>query len=187
MIKIQLYNIPIVKYFWAYAMTLPVDRTNREEAIRSMDRAVQIVKDHKMSLLIAPEGTRRRKYSEQGQINILPLKKGAFHVAKHTGARIVPVIVVGAGRLMPVRSILLRPGTLFVKYCKPIDKAIVEKLSFDELLKHTEKIYREEYFNQPDEKVYSTRVDNRPWIIYFSLFMAMEIVILRFVWGLVMG
>ena len=177
-IKESLYKIPVLKTFFSYINTVPINRSNLKEAIKSMDKAAEIMIEYKKNLLIAPEGTRRRKYSEQGQINMLPLKKGAFHIAKHTKTRIVPVIVVGAGRLMPLNTILIHPGTLYVKYCTPIEKDVVEKLEVDELLKLTEKTFHDQYFNIPNDKIYKTNVDNKLALCLFTALLVAEFIVL---------
>lgn len=173
-IKKALYDVPVFNFFFDYSKTVPVDRSNHDDAIESMEMAEKIMRKDKRALLIAPEGTRRRKYSDQGQINLLPLKKGPFHVAKHTKARIVPVIVVGAGRLMPLHSIILKPGTLFVKYCQPIDRKTVESISVDELWKLTEATFHKEYFNKPDESVFNSKIDNRLAVVVFTWILVGE-------------
>jgi len=51
-------------------------------AIKSLNLAIEISKREKSSFIIAPEGTRRRKKSEEDICNIIPFKKGPFHSAK---------------------------------------------------------------------------------------------------------
>jgi 1-acyl-sn-glycerol-3-phosphate acyltransferase len=73
----------------------------------------KIVKQSR-SLFIAPEGTR----SPTGQM--LPFKKGAFHIAVQGGIPIYPILVHGAFELMPKSRIIARPGVICLKFLDPV-------------------------------------------------------------------
>jgi 1-acyl-sn-glycerol-3-phosphate acyltransferase len=67
-------------------------------------------------LAIFPEGTRNRDPSKA----LLPFKKGAFIMAKHTGAALVPLAVVNSGNLWPSGSFLPHHGTISVAVGPPL-------------------------------------------------------------------
>ncbi len=71
--------------------------------------------------MVYPEGTRRRKLSIDGD-NLLPFKKGPFHLAKKLNFRIIPIVLSGSLRLLPKGHYLPKGGTLFMKYLEPIEK-----------------------------------------------------------------
>ena len=66
------------------------NRTNIKKALSSLKVVEDSITNDKVSVLIAPEGTRSR----DGHLGIF--KKGAFHIAKNTGVKIIPVIIDGA-------------------------------------------------------------------------------------------
>ena len=64
--------------------------------------------------MIMPEGTR------SPTPNVLPFKKGAFHLAMQAGVPIVPIVVRNAAELMWRNSKLLHSGTIQVAVLEPI-------------------------------------------------------------------
>jgi putative phosphoserine phosphatase/1-acylglycerol-3-phosphate O-acyltransferase len=92
-----------------------VDRANRKKAVSSVKRLGADLRRHKLTTLIAPEGTRSRS----GELQ--PFKMGAFHLALDTGAPIVPMVLHGVHMLMPPDDWRLRPGTVQVDVHPPID------------------------------------------------------------------
>lgn len=91
-----------------------LDRKNRGAAERSLRGAAERIKKRGATVVIAPEGTRSR----DGELG--PFKMGAFHVALHTAAPIVPVIVRGAKELQPMGAWLPVPGTVTLDILPPI-------------------------------------------------------------------
>ena len=90
-----------------------VDRSNSRQAREALKPAVQRLKDG-TSIAIAPEGT-RSPTPRLGQF-----KKGAFHLARQAGVRLVPIVIRNAGDLMWRRSLVIRPGTVDVAVLQPI-------------------------------------------------------------------
>lgn len=101
--KAELFRIPI----WAQAMRaagfVELDRSARERAIESLERA-QFALGQGTSIWIAPEGTR----SKDGQLG--PFKSGGFHLAVGAGARILPVTVSGTRAILPAKGASVLPG-----------------------------------------------------------------------------
>jgi putative phosphoserine phosphatase/1-acylglycerol-3-phosphate O-acyltransferase len=91
-----------------------VDRHDHAQAVDALGDVVRRIGDG-ISIAIAPEGTRSRT----GAVG--PFKTGAFHMAQQAGVPVVPVVIQGAGRLMPPGSLLVRPGTVHVAVLAPID------------------------------------------------------------------
>jgi putative phosphoserine phosphatase/1-acylglycerol-3-phosphate O-acyltransferase len=94
---------------------IPVDRGNHEAAVRSVAEAGQRLVDEGASCLMAPEGTRSRRGGLQD------FKLGAFHLAATRGIPIVPMVMQGIERVLPMGSYLIRSGTVRVDYLAPID------------------------------------------------------------------
>lgn len=115
--KTELFRIPI----WAHAMRaagfIELDRSARERAIASLDRA-RIALKQGISIWIAPEGTRSRDGS------LGPFKLGGFHLAVGAGARILPVTIVGTNRILPAKGARVVPGAhVRVIVQPPVDPA----------------------------------------------------------------
>lgn len=68
-----------------------------------------------INILIFPEGTQNRT-KEMMQ----PFKDGAFRIAMDTEKPILPMVVIGAGKLMPPGTIRLRPGRIKIIVGKEI-------------------------------------------------------------------
>jgi 1-acyl-sn-glycerol-3-phosphate acyltransferase len=114
--KKSLFSWPF--FGWAIASMgfIPVDRENRRTAIRSFEEAAARIRAGR-SVLIFPEETR----TTDG--NLLPFQRGGFLIALKAGIAIVPVGLQGPRRCMPKHSYLLRPGTITVRFGRPIPSA----------------------------------------------------------------
>jgi 1-acyl-sn-glycerol-3-phosphate acyltransferase len=126
--KAELFKIPI----WAQAMRaagfVELDRSARERAIESLERA-QSALGQGTSIWIAPEGTR----SKDGRLG--PFKLGGFHLAVGAAARILPVTVSGTRLILPAKGASVVPGVkVFVTVHEPIDPARFGSEVSDELV-----------------------------------------------------
>ena len=112
--KHELFKIP----GWGVAMRMAgfveVDRGDRAQAIRSLEGA-QHALARGTSIWIAPEGTRGPGGA------LLPFKKGGFHLASATGARILPVSIDGTSRVLSAHGRHVEDGvTVTVRVHEPI-------------------------------------------------------------------
>jgi len=114
--KKVIWRIPILAQALNMAEIVPVERENRESAIRSIRRAGEVMQHH-INLTLYPEGTRSR----DGRL--LPFKKGPFHLAAETGFPIVPVTILGTLEMMPKGSMIVRGGTATLIFHPPVDPA----------------------------------------------------------------
>jgi 1-acyl-sn-glycerol-3-phosphate acyltransferase len=111
--KKELLRVP----FWGWMLGktgILVDRKNPAAAIASIKVGVKQLRPG-WSILVFPEGTR----SMDGEL--LPFKKGAFHIAIETRFPLVPIAMDGAQDVMKKHHFLPRPGTIHVTVGKPID------------------------------------------------------------------
>jgi 1-acyl-sn-glycerol-3-phosphate acyltransferase len=69
------------------------------------------------TVLVSPEGTR----SWDGRL--LPMKRGAFILAVEAGVPIVPVVLYGAGALLPRGRAVIEPGEIEVEFRAPLAAA----------------------------------------------------------------
>jgi len=115
--KSELFKIPI----WAQAMRaagfVELDRSNRERALESLERA-KIALAAGTSIWIAPEGTRSR----DGALG--PFKLGGFHLAAGARARILPITISGTSQTLPAKGAHVTSGAeVSVTIHEPIDPA----------------------------------------------------------------
>lgn len=112
--KKELSRIPLFGWVLRLYNHLAIDRKNLADAVACLDSAASRIAKEGCNCAIAPEGTRSRT----GEL--LPFKKGPFHLAVAANATIVPVIIRGAYDLLPPRSKLPRGGAVNVEYLDPI-------------------------------------------------------------------
>jgi 1-acyl-sn-glycerol-3-phosphate acyltransferase len=111
--KKPLFKIPVFGQAIARMGCIPVDRTNLQSAIKSLNRAAQLVRSGR-SVTVFPEGTR----SATG--HLLPFKKGSFVMATQSGQPIVPVSISGTRFIQPRGFIRVKPGPVKVVIGPPI-------------------------------------------------------------------
>lgn len=103
--KKELKKIPIFGWI-ARAATIIVDRSSGESRKKSIDR-LKATLARGISILIFAEGTQNRTRDI-----LQPFHDGAFRIAVDTQQPILPIVIIGAGKLMPPGTINLRPGKI---------------------------------------------------------------------------
>lgn len=125
--KAELGKLPLLGRAFVIGEFIAVERKNREQAVASIDRGAQSLRQGN-SFLIFPEGTRSRDAA------LLPFKKGGFVMAIKAQAPIVPVAVQGGRDSMRKGSAIIRPVTLSVRVGEPIETAGMSLDDRDELI-----------------------------------------------------
>mmetsp|Transcript_31905 Transcript_31905/g.30418 ORF Transcript_31905/g.30418 Transcript_31905/m.30418 type:complete len:375 (-) Transcript_31905:68-1192(-) len=125
--KKELFMVPFFSWISLAFGGVPVDRGNRDRAVNALKRASMAAKNSQICIVIAPEGTR----SSTGQL--LPFKKGTFHMWEQLNAPIIPLIFYGAYELYPVNNWVNNTGKVYVRYLDPIGPH--EAQSRDEMLR----------------------------------------------------
>ncbi|HEY5880586.1 MAG TPA: 1-acyl-sn-glycerol-3-phosphate acyltransferase, partial [Nakamurella sp.] len=90
-----------------------IDRSHPDSAKRDLAVLADRIRGG-TSVVLMPEGTR------SPTPNVLPFKKGAFHLAMQAEVPIVPIVIRNAGELMWRTSKLLHSGTLQIAVLDPI-------------------------------------------------------------------
>lgn len=114
MAKKEVQWMPLLGWWMSLSGAVFVDRGNSAKAIRSLTAAGETIKSRHTSLWMFPEGTR----SMREHHDMLPFKKGAFHVAVEAGIPIVPVVCENYWRLY--RKGVFESGTIKVKVLPPV-------------------------------------------------------------------
>jgi 1-acyl-sn-glycerol-3-phosphate acyltransferase len=112
--KKEIWRIPILAKALDLAEIVPVERENRDAAIRSIRRAGEVMR-HGINMTLYPEGTRSRDGG------LLPFKKGPFHLAAETGFPIVPITILGTYEMMPKGNAIVRSGLATLVFHPPVD------------------------------------------------------------------
>merc|ERR1712059_226904 len=68
--------------------TVFVDRSNKVEAATRLNTVAKTLKEKRIKLWVLPEGTR----NTNKEVDMLPFKKGAFHVAINASLPILPIV-----------------------------------------------------------------------------------------------
>ncbi len=105
--KKELLKIPVFGWI-AKSAAVIVDRSSAESRKKSMDKLKRILSGG-TSILLFAEGTQNRSKEL-----LQPFKDGAFRIAIDTQQPILPMVVVGAGPLMPPGTIRMKPGRVKV-------------------------------------------------------------------------
>jgi 1-acyl-sn-glycerol-3-phosphate acyltransferase len=96
--KKELARVPVFGDACRLAGFIEIDRKDRQQAIQSLERAKAELRAG-THVWIAPEGTR----SKTGEL--LPFKKGGFHLALETGWPILPVTLRGTGKILRAKGV----------------------------------------------------------------------------------
>lgn len=129
--KKELLKIPVFGWIMRGA-TVIVDRSSGESRKKSLVKLKSILAQH-ISILLFAEGTQNRTKEI-----LQPFKDGAFRIAIDTQKPVLPMVVMGAGPLMPPGTINLKPGTITIKVGEEIP---TEGLTQQDLLKLKEQTF----------------------------------------------
>lgn len=114
--KKQLFKVPFLGWLMKANGYISIDRENPRKALQSMKDAAEKISSGDR-IAIFPEGTR----SKDGEL--LPFKKGLFHICVRTGVPIVPIYMKGTSNVLSSDSLSIKPGNVYVK----IGKGVVTK------------------------------------------------------------
>ena len=125
--KHEIDQIPVLARAFRMGGFIPVDRRNKEAAVRSIEAGAASIRSGN-SFLIFPEGTRSRTDE------LLPFKKGGFVMAIRAQAPIVPVAVQGGRAAMRRGSWIIRPVTLTIRIGRPVETSGAGHGNRDEII-----------------------------------------------------
>jgi len=125
--KEELFHIPGFGWAMRKAGYIPINRTNPREGVQSLKVAAEKI-EAGTSVVIFPEGTR----SKDGRIQ--DFKRGGFTIAVRSGRPIVPVSISGAARVLPSKTLALRPGRIKVVLGRPIPTAGLDRVGQADLM-----------------------------------------------------
>ena len=134
--KASFAKIPLFGLFYSKGSIL-VDRKDERSRIKSFEAMKKVLLTG-MHMCIYPEGTRNRTNE--------PIKQfydGAFRLAVATKKEIIPCVIIGTKRAMPInRSFYLLPTSLKMHFLPPVSS---ENIAVKELKEKVYKMMREYY------------------------------------------
>jgi len=116
-LKKGIFRIPVAGQAMRFIGFVPVDKKSMSSGKRSIDEAVQAMKEKGYSFLIFPEGTR----SNDGKLH--QFKRGGFFLAIAAQVPIIPITIKGTFELMPRGRIFARKGKIKVIFHPPVETA----------------------------------------------------------------
>ncbi|MBL4845732.1 MAG: 1-acyl-sn-glycerol-3-phosphate acyltransferase [Planctomycetes bacterium] len=139
--KRSLARLPIVGWAWAIGGHPLIQRDDREHWQVQLDRTERLLSEG-YSTMVAPEGRR----SPSGEL--LPFKKGPFHLALATRLPIVPVVIKGGAALLWERRSSI-PGTIEVRVLPSVSTEDWKTETLDEHVDAIRSIYLSELEGSP--------------------------------------
>jgi len=115
--KKQIREIPIFGYIFQGTRNILIDRENAEKARQSLQDAARRIRSERLNVWMAPEGHRNLG------TEMLPFKKGAFHLAIAAQVPVLPVLVGPVWTVFDAGRWLNRPGTIRTRVLEPIPTA----------------------------------------------------------------
>jgi 1-acyl-sn-glycerol-3-phosphate acyltransferase len=112
--KDEIDRIPVLARAFRLGGFIPIDRQNKESAMRSIEAGAASLRAGN-SFLIFPEGTRSKT------AELLPFKKGGFVMAIKAQAPVVPIAIQGGRTAMQKGSWIIRPVTVSIRVGTPVE------------------------------------------------------------------
>jgi 1-acyl-sn-glycerol-3-phosphate acyltransferase len=138
--KKEIAKVPLFGWQMQLGPHIIIDRQNPAKAMKSIEKAKKMLVKRRISVLLFPEGTR----SKTGEM--LPFKRGAFHLATQVGFPIIPVIITGTGNLFQKKPLKINSGFVNLHFGKPIPADNISSRKEElELMEKVRDIIEEKY------------------------------------------
>ncbi len=126
--KKQIRRIPFFGYLFSRTENILIDRENAERARQSVAEAGRRINAERLNVWMAPEGHRNVG------MEMLPFKKGAFHLAVAAQVPLLPVIVGPIWTVFDASRWMTRPGRVRVKVLAPVPTEGLTETDVDPLI-----------------------------------------------------
>lgn len=133
--KKSLRYLPIFGQVYWLAGNILIDRKKSRQSINAMSETAEALRHKQTSIWVFPEGT--RNYGK----DLLPFKKGAFHIAKQAQAPIIPICASSYGRHVDLNK--WRAGTILVRVLAPVEGRLTDDKSITELRDELHQVMKE--------------------------------------------
>jgi putative phosphoserine phosphatase / 1-acylglycerol-3-phosphate O-acyltransferase len=133
-VKQQVKHYPLIGPVLRFIGVTFVDLSAPGQGRRAVEPLVAQL-ESSISVMIAPEG----RVSPTPQL--LPFKKGAFHLAAQAGVPIIPIVIRNAGEVIRSHVAFVRPGTVEVAILDPIDVSSWRPDALDQHIEQLRQLY----------------------------------------------
>ncbi|CAO3615880.1 unnamed protein product [Cunninghamella blakesleeana] len=130
--KKEIKYYPFLGWFMILSNAIFLDRKNRANALKEARQAAENIHKKKISVWLFPEGTR----GHSSEVDLLPFKKGAFHMAIQARVPIIPIVIANYNNVYSSKEKRFIPGEVNIKVLPPVpttdvneDSASVDQLS----------------------------------------------------------
>jgi 1-acyl-sn-glycerol-3-phosphate acyltransferase len=113
-LKKEVFRIPVLGLGMRQVDFVPVDRKGIRGGKKSIERAVELIREKRFSFLIFPEGTRSRDGKLQA------FRRGGFFLALKSQVPIIPISILGTFELMPKGSFFVKRGRIKIIFHAPV-------------------------------------------------------------------
>lgn len=124
--KKELFFIPIFGLYLKKSNMVSINRKEGPKAMRKMIKDVKENINKGFSIIIFPEGTRTKPGAEPNY------KTGIAGIYKEAETEVLPV-AVNSGKYWPKHSFVKKPGTIIIKFLKPIPKQLSKAKFLEDL------------------------------------------------------
>jgi lysophosphatidate acyltransferase len=114
--KRELLYIPFFGWMFLAAGNILINRSRSREAKEAITSVIDRLKNKNLNLIIFPEGTRNKGAEDE----LLPFKKGMFHLSVQSGFPIIPVVCSSLKRVAIWENYELQGGTVYMSVLMPI-------------------------------------------------------------------
>ncbi|ORX50138.1 1-acylglycerol-3-phosphate O [Hesseltinella vesiculosa] len=123
--KKELKYYPFLGWFMMLNNSVFLDRKNRQNAVNSAKQAADDIRKKNISIWLFPEGTR----GHSSTVDLLPFKKGAFHMAVQARVPIVPVVIANYSQLYSTKDKRFLSGNVKIEVLPPVMTADLDDSS----------------------------------------------------------
>ncbi len=122
-LKKELLSIPLFGFFLNKLGVIAIDRSNKEEAIKSIVNGAKIMETQKRPILIFPQGTRVDTNTTTKE---KPYKGGIVKMYSHTDMPIIP-LALNSGMFWGRNSFIKNSGKVIFEFLPPIETGLPDK------------------------------------------------------------
>jgi putative phosphoserine phosphatase/1-acylglycerol-3-phosphate O-acyltransferase len=144
--KKELQNDPVVGALGKLVDTVFIDREDPKAAVETMQQVEEMVAKG-LSIMIAPEGTRRDTRT------VGPFKKGPFRLAMAAGVPLVPIVIRNAEVIASRDSSTMNPGEVDVVVYPPLSVADWTLDDLPERIDGVRQLYLDTLKDWPEDKL----------------------------------